>query len=75
LRSVDGLRDAFAPELYRDDESAYFTFPAHEPNRKLDHLLVSEHFEVADARVLREAGDVSDHLPLLVRLKPRPPRE
>lgn len=71
LRSVDGLRDAFEPDAYAADEAQFFTFPAHEPNRKLDHLLVSEDFEVLEAKVLHEAGDVSDHLPLWVRLRPR----
>jgi len=36
-------------------------------------VLVSPHFEIVEAKVLQEAGDVSDHLPLWVRLRPRSP--
>lgn len=65
LTAADALRDAFAG---RDDA---LTFPAHDPNRKLDHVLVSDDFEIVEARVVTEAGDVSDHLPLWVRLRLR----
>jgi len=74
LRRIEGLRDAFAPKGgATSDEGPQFTFPAHAPNRKLDHVLVSPHFEIVEAKVLQEAGDVSDHLPLWVRLRPRSP--
>lgn len=75
LRSVEDLRDAFPPERYDADPEEFATFPAHAPNRKLDHLLFSPEFETLEARVLRsEAGELSDHLPLLVRLRPARPR-
>lgn len=69
LRSTGRLRDVFA-ELFEDEPSSFFTFPAADPNRKLDHLLVSPEFRVVSARVARSPGTVSDHLPLVVRLAP-----
>jgi endonuclease/exonuclease/phosphatase family metal-dependent hydrolase len=72
LRQVKGLREAVPPEVFKADEPAFFTFPAHAPNRKLDYLFLGAGFEVVEARVLKEAGDVSDHLPILLRVRVRP---
>ena len=70
LRSIDKLKDTISPETFSKREADYFTFPAHKPNRKLDYLFVSERFEVLEAKVPKEiAGDVSDHLPVLVKLR------
>jgi endonuclease/exonuclease/phosphatase family metal-dependent hydrolase len=71
FRAIPGLNDVFPAEKYSADERSYFTFPAHAPNRKLDHLFLGERFEVVEARVAHEAGAVSDHLPLLVKLRLR----
>jgi endonuclease/exonuclease/phosphatase family metal-dependent hydrolase len=72
LRDGRGLRDAFATAAFLADPDAYYTFPADAPNRKLDHFLVTEDWQVVEARVVREAGAVSDHLPLFIRLAPQP---
>ncbi|MEM7118943.1 MAG: endonuclease/exonuclease/phosphatase family protein, partial [Chloroflexota bacterium] len=37
------------------------TYPADRPNRRLDHVFASSHFVMTQTRVLREAGDASDH--------------
>ncbi|MGF1510574.1 MAG: endonuclease/exonuclease/phosphatase family protein [Myxococcota bacterium] len=71
IRGAKGLRDTVPSEAFLERPSAYFTYPAHDPNRKLDHLMVTGDFRVISARVMQEAGGVSDHLPLLVRLGPR----
>jgi endonuclease/exonuclease/phosphatase family metal-dependent hydrolase len=71
LRGVDGLVDTVAGETYLSSEDAWLTFPAHDPNRKLDYILVGAGFEVVGRKVPRGvAGDLSDHLPVWVRLKP-----
>lgn len=66
IASVPGLSDVFAAGA-TDAKNAY-TFPAHAPTRRLDHLFASEAFEVVSARVVSEAHDASDHRPLLVEL-------
>ena len=71
LRQVKGLVDAVSPERFGADEAAFFTFPAHAPNRKLDYLFTGPGFEVEAVRVVKEAGDVSDHLPVLLRVRLR----
>lgn len=69
LRGVTGLVDALPGPQYLSNEPAWFTFPAHEPNRKLDYILHGAGYEVAEISVPRGvAGDLSDHLPVVVRL-------
>lgn len=70
LRSIGGLRDAVSTRDYRLTPSAHYTFPSTEPSRTLDHALVGTGFEVREARVYQEAGELSDHLPLLITLTP-----
>lgn len=69
IREIPGMKDTLTQEAYLANERAYFTFPGHAPNRKLDFLFASEAFEVTSFRVLTEAGDASDHLPILVELR------
>ncbi len=70
LRSISGMRDAVPRRSYRTDPRKHYTYPASAPNRTLDHALVSADFEVRQVRVYREAGELSDHLPLLITLAP-----
>ncbi|MBI4820630.1 MAG: endonuclease/exonuclease/phosphatase family protein [Deltaproteobacteria bacterium] len=44
-----------------------FTFPSHAPNRRLDHLFHDESLVLREARVMKEAGTLSDHLPVIAR--------
>lgn len=55
------------------EEAAGFTFPAHASNRRLDHALVRG-LSTSPGRVVVEAGDLSDHLPILFSVSP-PVRE
>jgi endonuclease/exonuclease/phosphatase family metal-dependent hydrolase len=71
LRKIVGLRDSIPPEIFEKAEQDFMTFPSHAPNRKIDYIFYGEGFEVIEARVLKEAGEVSDHLPVLVRLRIR----
>lgn len=70
LRSIEGMRDSLPPEQFSANERAFYTFPAHQPNRKLDFLFHNEGLEVLEVKVPKTiAGDVSDHLPLLVKMR------
>jgi endonuclease/exonuclease/phosphatase family metal-dependent hydrolase len=66
VRAIDGLSEVFPPDTYRADPDALYTFPAGTPSRKLDHALVGGALSVEMARVVHEAGEVSDHLPLFI---------
>jgi endonuclease/exonuclease/phosphatase family metal-dependent hydrolase len=64
LRSL-GLEEALAPDA---PPAETFTFPSDVPNRRLDYLWFSAHFRRMAGRVVREAGTLSDHLPVVVEL-------
>lgn len=46
------------------------TYPASAPEKRIDYLYFSQHFDCVSAEVLE--SDASDHRPLLVRLRIRP---
>lgn len=73
LRAVPGLSDSVAPAVFAASPERFFTFPSHAPSRKLDYLFTGSGWEVLEARVGHEAGEVSDHLPIVVRLRRRAP--
>jgi endonuclease/exonuclease/phosphatase family metal-dependent hydrolase len=49
---------------YEQGHESTFTFPAEAPTRRLDFLFVSPTLPVQSARVVHEAGPISDHLPV-----------
>lgn len=61
------LKEVVSEESYKRNESAFFTFPAHAPNRRLDYLFVPEDVSVKNVKVVR-TGDLSDHLPVYAEL-------
>ena len=69
LRSARSIDDTVPSETLTSTPSAWFTFPAHTPNRKLDYIFAADKFEVVSTRVVTEAGDASDHLPVLTVLR------
>jgi len=58
----DLLKDVW--EYKKDDPG--FTFPSDQPDRRIDYILHSGHFEVSDA--FTADTDASDHLPVVVDL-------
>lgn len=68
FRSLAGFQEAVTKENFAAGPDRFFTFPAHEPNRQLDHLFFSPGFVVHTATVPREVGDPSDHLPLVSKV-------
>jgi endonuclease/exonuclease/phosphatase family metal-dependent hydrolase len=67
LRNISGFKEVVKAEDYLVNESAFFTAPAHAPNRRLDYLFVSENTLVTDVRII-PTGDLSDHLPVRAEL-------
>jgi endonuclease/exonuclease/phosphatase family metal-dependent hydrolase len=68
LNSVTSLKEAIGEEVNKEYESEIFTFPSHEPSRRLDYIFASSNGTVKSARVLK-AGDLSDHLPVYAKLQ------
>lgn len=66
LLEVEGLEMAIDPTTYLQNESEYFTFSSVAPYIKIDHIFYNANkIKVLNARVLREASDISDHLPVM----------
>lgn len=57
-----GLKDVIPDEIYKKEESLYFTFPAWAPDRKLDYIWYRSDLKLMKAEVLSTKS--SDHLPL-----------
>ena len=73
LRSAKTVSDTLPAATFTSTPSAWFTFPAHDPNRKLDYVLASDRFDVESVEVIRDIKDASDHLPVVVTLRFKSP--
>ncbi|MFE4106740.1 endonuclease/exonuclease/phosphatase family protein [Almyronema epifaneia] len=66
----DRFRSAF--ELADPANPAIATFPSDQPQFKLDYIFYNpDKIEVLDARVVKEAAQASDHLPIAVQFRLR----
>ena len=66
ILEVDGLEMAIGLDRYLNDEASYFTFNSIEPSIKIDHIFYnSRKMKLINARVVNEASDISDHLPVM----------
>ena len=52
---------------YMKNESKWFTFSSVNPDRRLDYVFISEHFEVLHNEI--DKTQVSDHFPIISKLK------
>lgn len=60
------IRSAITPDAYQADPEGYFTFSSGQPYQMIDYLLFNANFiSCVEARVVREAGEISDHLPVI----------
>ena len=65
LLSEPGLRAAISDSTYLANEQAYFTYDSRNPDIKIDYILYnSDKIKAIEARVVNEAGELSDHLPV-----------
>ncbi|MGB1003847.1 MAG: endonuclease/exonuclease/phosphatase family protein [Salibacteraceae bacterium] len=59
---------AIGLEENSENEKSYFTFESVNPDRRLDYFFYNPKFiQLVNARVIHEAGDISDHLPVLMQ--------
>ena len=66
LLEQNGLRSAISDSLYMTNESEFFTFNSIEPYIKIDFIFYDEaKIKVLNSRVVKEAGEISDHLPVV----------
>ncbi|MGB0638176.1 MAG: endonuclease/exonuclease/phosphatase family protein [Myxococcota bacterium] len=69
LRGIPGMKEVVPPSVYAAAESAWFTFPAHAPNRRLDYIFHSEKLVLASASVPTMGEPPSDHLPVVATFR------
>lgn len=59
-------------EALNDDFVFLGTFPANEPDRRLDYIFYDkEKLELLEAKVVQEGSEISDHLPILAKFRVR----
>lgn len=67
LDAIDLLMEAkwIASAIPFDEEEANKTFPSDHPDRMIDYIFYNEnYYDCTQAKVLNEAGQISDHLPV-----------
>lgn len=66
------LEMAINMEANKATESDYYTFNSESPNIRIDYFFYNPKFiKILDAKVLTEAGQISDHLPVWMKFKLR----
>lgn len=59
------IKEAISKERYLQNEPQFFTFDTHDPYERLDYIFYNKNkIRKIDSDVLREAKDISDHLPI-----------
>lgn len=69
LKNIPGMSEIIPDGTYRQDEKSTFTFPADLPTRRLDYIFYGNCLELVEGRIYREAGQVSDHLPIIATFR------
>ncbi len=67
LSQMKGFREAIPMQDYDANESKYFTFPAHAPDRRLDYLFVRDECAIKSFEILRGEA-LSDHCPIVAEI-------
>ena len=63
LYEKSGLREMIPEKEYDENEKEYFSYPAREPNRRLDYIFYSDRMVCEKGTIDKNAGMGSDHLP------------
>lgn len=66
--SEPGIKAAILDSMYYAYESKYFTFDSRNPEMRIDYIFYnSNKIKAIEARVIKEAGEISDHIPVYMR--------
>ena len=73
IMSSDNIASAIPDSVYASNPSQYFTFSSGNPEAMIDYILFNpSHIQMIGARVVKEAGEISDHLPLMMEFTLKP---
>ena len=73
-RLLPAHREVLGEQL-AEEHRTYLPFGAARPDRKIDYVFVGGPIDVIEARVMTEHAELSDHLPIFVRLRVRRARQ
>ncbi|MEP4531583.1 MAG: endonuclease/exonuclease/phosphatase family protein [Cyclobacteriaceae bacterium] len=69
IMSARHIKSSISEKDYRKNPHAFYTFSSGDPNQMIDYILYNENYiDCIAARVVSEAGEISDHLPLYSKL-------
>jgi endonuclease/exonuclease/phosphatase family metal-dependent hydrolase len=69
LMNEPGLSMCTDQQDFNSNESEYYTFSSDEPFQKIDYIFYNTRFfNCIESRVVQEAGEISDHLPIFAKL-------
>lgn len=75
LMSEPGLSMCMDQQAFENRESEFYTFSSDRPYQKIDYIFYNRKFlNCIESRVVHEAGEISDHLPLFARLTLKVPK-
>lgn len=64
-----GLEMCMDPENFVNNQTDHYTFNSEMPYNKIDYIFYnSRYFDCINSRVVNEAGEISDHLPVMAKL-------
>lgn len=70
IMAADNIASSIPDSTYSSNPSDYFTFSSGEPFVMIDYILYNpSHIIPISARVVKEAGEISDHLPVLFEFR------
>ncbi len=64
LLSKTGLKSVISKKQYEIKPKDSFTYPSGDPTRKIDFILYNDKISPIEARIFKEVGTASDHLPI-----------
>ena len=72
LRNIPGIQEIAGFEIPADHMANWHTFPAHEPNRRLDYLFYGQGLKLMDGSVPPHTPIASDHCPVVATFSLKP---
>lgn len=68
FNQLKGFSEIISDKEYIENESQYFTFPAHSPERRLDYIFLNDHYRTREKKMV-QTGNLSDHLPVIIEIQ------
>lgn len=68
IMQAKNIASAIPDSVYSRSPESYYTFSSGEPYQMIDYILYNKNYiEMLESRVVNEAGEISDHLPVIAK--------